>query len=101
MAPEVELGDGEPMQRRVRDLDPAAAHQPTHLRETNLLLEEPLDLGALRLALLPAVAVDALYARLQREHDGTDLLVSELACTHHEARALACGDVATHGLDVQ
>jgi hypothetical protein len=101
MAPKVELSDGESMQPRVRNLDPAAMQQPANLGQANLLLDQSLDLGALGPARLPAIAVGALYARLQREHDGTDLLVGELGRACRKPRTLAGGDVATHGLDVQ
>ena len=59
-----------------------------------------LDLGALGLARLPAIAVGALDARLQREHDGSNLLVGELGRAYRKPSALAGGEVATHGLDV-
>ena len=53
--------------------------QPAHLRQPNALIEKSLDLGALSLALLPALAVRTLDGRLQREQDSADLLVGELA----------------------
>src|SRR5262249_35170255 len=55
--PEAELGDSEPVQRRVRDVDAPAVQQPSDLREPDASCEQLLDRIALGLALQPGITV--------------------------------------------
>src|SRR5678815_3894410 len=77
MAAKAEPGDRKPVQRRIGNNDTATMQQPPHLRESNMLLEQPLDLGALRFALLPALAVRTLDGGRKDLQHRSELLIGE------------------------
>lgn len=66
----------EPLEGRIWNDDAAPVEQLAELREPKLL-KQPLDLAALRFALLAALAVRPLDRGLKRMEHGANLLVGE------------------------
>src|SRR6266446_233157 len=69
-AAEAQFGDGEAVQRRVRDLDALPREEPARLREPHALRQQPPDRGALLFAAGPRLAARSLGRRAQRHEDG-------------------------------
>ena len=100
-AAKVQLQDGEPMERRVRNDDGLPRQEFANLREAQSVLQPPFDGRALGHTMRPAVATRAPTARMQRQQDVAELLVRDGRRPHRHAHRRRDGEIAPDRLRIE